>query len=498
MFERQEASVQVSDTGNSRRDKLKKKLASFKAKLKHQKTTNTSEAPVPTSTMTRGPLIAPVEPTGPSSTSEAARISPPPSFSSTTAQQTQHGGMFGESADTRLNEQEVITSYRTSSSVNNNSAAAIGTGAAATNSTALAASSNLANGASTQYQATKTPTTNYTVPQTIETGVSTSMIREQPILDKVNIVEHMELVKQPILDEHHRQEVIEVHEKPIEKQILHPPHEFIFQEQPQSQVEGYEMALQERQRILNELIEGDRKHPVQVREDVDYVCKEEPIYHSREKRLEKEIVNIPIVTEIHQQPIREIHEQQIERVIYERPTVVVIRDPPVIETYSSSKPIEGTAVIENIQQRLQVEKSHATSTSTTQSTPLGVSITNVVDSSKMIYEEEKRFQAQVQPSPPSPISSEASETPATPISPLSETGSNLNMKELKESIILEVKKEMPILKTEYSNEQDYNEVLHRLGLNVNPGHFQSVCNSFDSSSTRDTSPNVPLSGSRDE
>jgi len=170
-----------------------------------------------------------------------------------------------------------------------------------------------------------------------------NVIQERPVLDRVEKLLHKEVIQKPLIQEQLRQDIIEVHERPIEKRFMHPMQEFRVQEQGKFEVEGREMAELERNRVLNQIREQDRLRRVQVdqRQDVRVVNDVPQHFQSREMR--REIIQKPVVTEIHEQPIREIHEQAIQRTVYQRPIVTVVRDQKVIENLSSSTaiPYEG-------------------------------------------------------------------------------------------------------------------------------------------------------------
>merc|ERR1712154_574090 len=97
-----------------------------------------------------------------------------------------------------------------------------------------------------------------------------------------------------------------------------------------------------RQRILEEMRLKDRSHHVAVQERQDvHVTHEAPTY-TRGDATRKEIIQKPIVTEIHEQPIIEVHEQDIHKTVYEKPVVTVVREQPIIEsTTSVSQPLSG-------------------------------------------------------------------------------------------------------------------------------------------------------------
>jgi len=170
----------------------------------------------------------------------------------------------------------------------------------------------------------------------------TDVIQERPVLDKVEKIVHREIVEKPRIIEDHERELIEVHEQPVQKKILHPAQEMHIRETDRFEVMGKETADLERQRFLEEMRLKDRAHQVSVQERQDvHVVQEAPTY-LRGDELRKEIIQKPIVTEIHEQPIIEVHEQDIHKTVYEKPVVTVVREQPIIEsTTSVSQPLSG-------------------------------------------------------------------------------------------------------------------------------------------------------------
>jgi len=178
--------------------------------------------------------------------------------------------------------------------------------------------------------------------QFLSSGIQSSeIIQEKPVLDRVEKIIQKEVVQKPRIQEQIRQDIIEVHEKPIEKRFMHPVQEFRVQDQTQFEIQGKEAADFERQNLLNRLREQDRLHQVTVDQRQDVKMFQEAPLMSQTKEMRKEVIYKPIVTEIHEQPIREIHEQAIQRTIYEKPIVTVIRDQSIIENISSGQPLTG-------------------------------------------------------------------------------------------------------------------------------------------------------------
>merc|ERR1712130_228946 len=173
-------------------------------------------------------------------------------------------------------------------------------------------------------------------------AVRTDVIQERPVLDKVEKVVHREIVEKPRIIEDHERELIEVHEQPIQKRVMHPAQEMHIRESERYETSGRETADLERQRILEEMRLKDRSHHVAVQERQDvHVTHEAPTY-TRGDATRKEIIQKPIVTEIHEQPIIEVHEQDIHKRVHEKPIVTVVREQPIIEsTTSVSQPLTG-------------------------------------------------------------------------------------------------------------------------------------------------------------
>jgi len=165
---------------------------------------------------------------------------------------------------------------------------------------------------------------------------------EKPVLDKVEKLVHREIVEKPRIIEDHERELIEVHEQPIQKRVMHPAQEMHIRESERFETSGRETADLEKQRILEEMRLKDRSHHVSVKEHQDvHVTHEAPTY-TRGDATRKEVIQKPIVTEVHEQPIIEVHEQDIHKRIYEKPIVTVVREKPIIEsTTSVSQPLTG-------------------------------------------------------------------------------------------------------------------------------------------------------------
>jgi hypothetical protein len=164
-------------------------------------------------------------------------------------------------------------------------------------------------------------------------------IVEPPVLDRVEKKEHIDLIRQKEIHEKHLKDVIEVHEKPIEKQIQHAPQEVRIQEQDIYEIQGRDIAESERQRVFRQLEEEGRHHKVIYTEEKDVREENMQPIVKVDKELTKEIVERPIVTEIHHQPIKEIHQQHIHKTVYEPPVVTTVRDPSVTEQEYAAEPV---------------------------------------------------------------------------------------------------------------------------------------------------------------
>lgn len=179
-------------------------------------------------------------------------------------------------------------------------------------------------------------------------------IVEPPVLDRVEKKEHIDLIRERDIHERHLQDIIEVHEKPIEKQIQHAPQEVRIQEQDIYETQGRDIAENERERVLRQLEEEGRHHKVVYTEEKD--IREENMQPILEvdKELTKEIVERPIVTEVHHQPVKEIHQQHIHKTVYEPPVVNVVREPPLTEQEYAVEPVP-IAVREQIITEVQTQ-----------------------------------------------------------------------------------------------------------------------------------------------
>jgi hypothetical protein len=194
---------------------------------------------------------------------------------------------------------------------------------------------------------TSSTTTGTGLQQPLTTGVTrtdfrTEVIQERPVLDRVEKLVHKEIVERPHIIEEHEQDLIEVHEQPIEKRILHPTQEFHVQERNLYETSGRETAGLERDRMLEQMRTQDRAHKVSVEEMQDvHVTQHAPTVMVG-KELHKEVINKPIVTEIHEQPIIEVHEQSIHKTVYEQPIFTVVREAPLIQNVqTASEPLTG-------------------------------------------------------------------------------------------------------------------------------------------------------------
>jgi len=173
-------------------------------------------------------------------------------------------------------------------------------------------------------------------------NVETEIISERPVLERVEKIVHKDIIEKPHILEQHEKELIEVHEQPVEKRILHPSQEFHIQEQSLYETTGQDMASLERQRILEQMRLQDMNRRVDVQERQDVRVTQQAPTVMMQQELRKEIIQKPIVTEIHEQPVVEVHEQNIHKTVYEKPLVTVVREAPIIEsTITTSTPLTG-------------------------------------------------------------------------------------------------------------------------------------------------------------
>jgi hypothetical protein len=170
-----------------------------------------------------------------------------------------------------------------------------------------------------------------------------NIIEERPVLDRVEKLLHKEVIHRPVINEQVRQDIIEVHEKPIEKRFIHPVQELHVKEESKFEELGKDIAEMERNRVLSQIREQDRLRKVQVDQHQDVRVINDAPQRKQSREIRKEIIYKPIVTEIHEQPIREIHEQEIIRTIYEKPIITVVREQKIIENMPNkvSYPLGG-------------------------------------------------------------------------------------------------------------------------------------------------------------
>ncbi len=173
--------------------------------------------------------------------------------------------------------------------------------------------------------------TSATTPVATAAAAATTLIQEQPILDRVEKVQHIDVVQEQKIHETRIQDQIEVHEKPIEKIVEHPMQQTYVQERPLFEEQGRLEAEQSRLRVLRELEERNRMHNVTMAQRQEITHTQIPPSFSMDKQVTREIIEKPIVTEIHHQPVTEIHEQLVNKTIYEPPLVTVVREAPITE-----------------------------------------------------------------------------------------------------------------------------------------------------------------------
>jgi hypothetical protein len=176
----------------------------------------------------------------------------------------------------------------------------------------------------------------------VETKETTKVTEEKPVLDKVETEVRKEVVEKPHIHENIKQQEIEIHEKPVLKEVLHPEKEVLIKDQDKFEVVGREETLREKERLLAEMKEQAAYHAVHMEEKGAVHVSQEAPSVTREKEVQKEIIEKPIVTEVHYQPITEIHEQNTQRTIYEKPVVKVVRDNTEKETVVAKEPLATT------------------------------------------------------------------------------------------------------------------------------------------------------------
>ena len=166
-----------------------------------------------------------------------------------------------------------------------------------------------------------------------------NIIEEKPVLDKIETLVHKDVIEQAHVHEVIKQREIEIHEKPIEKQVLHPEKEIFVKEADEFEVFGREKALSERNKLIKDLREADVGHEIKMEERSDVRVIEQAPSVTVDHELTREIIERPIVTEVHHQPVKEVHERDIHKTIYETPIVKVVREETVKEVITVSSPV---------------------------------------------------------------------------------------------------------------------------------------------------------------
>jgi hypothetical protein len=177
----------------------------------------------------------------------------------------------------------------------------------------------------------------HNMPHNTTKASSSSSMEAPAVLEKVEQVIQKDIVEQPHIIEQHQKDIIEVHEKPVQKTILHPHQEIQVSERViENDTEGKDMADRERHRVLNEMEIQDSKRPVVIQHVEDVTVHGQQPRTDIVQQVRRDIVQKPVVTEIHQQPITEIHERDVFKTVHEAPVVTVIREAPTEEIVSVS------------------------------------------------------------------------------------------------------------------------------------------------------------------
>jgi len=156
--------------------------------------------------------------------------------------------------------------------------------------------------------------------------VPATVIKEKPVLERVEKFQRTDIHKKVHIAEKHIQDIVEVREIPIQKRFVHPVQQLNVQDQALYEVEGKDAAEFEIQRMIQELRERDMNHQVEVKQHNEvFVHDHEPTRQVNRETVMHYVITKPVITEIHEQPIEEVHEQTIQRVIYEKPILRVIR-----------------------------------------------------------------------------------------------------------------------------------------------------------------------------
>jgi hypothetical protein len=165
----------------------------------------------------------------------------------------------------------------------------------------------------------------------------TVVTKERPILERLEKIVHKDVIEQEHIQEDHVRDYIEVHEQPIEKRVLHPVQEFKVQEQDVYTTEGGDLAM-ERERILDSMRQSAAATQVQVESSQDVRLFQQAPTVDVQQEVMRDIVQKPIVTEIHEQKVLEVHDQTLRRVVYERPEMTVVRKNKVIQQIVKDHP----------------------------------------------------------------------------------------------------------------------------------------------------------------
>jgi hypothetical protein len=156
-------------------------------------------------------------------------------------------------------------------------------------------------------------------------------IDESPVLKEVDLIDQVGIVEKTLINEHKKQDIIEIREQPIVRNIEHEPVVIVKQEDSQQIVVGEEEAdLLKKAALSSSSIEVDE-------EIVTRVIEEAPEIVRVVNNVTKQVHHFKIITEIRERPVIEIHRQKIVRVIREEPVITTIQSETVYETQNDDE-----------------------------------------------------------------------------------------------------------------------------------------------------------------
>lgn len=210
---------------------------------------------------------------------------------------------------------------------------------------------------------------------------TTHITDSQPVLDKVETRVHKDIIEKEHVLETRRRDEIEVHERPIIREVLHPEREIHVKEQALQETIGLPEAERQREQLLSDLRRSDASHPVTYEEKSQVQVEHMAPTIQQERLVNREIIEKPIVTEVHHQPVREVHERDVHKTVYEQPEVRVVREAPIVETVSTTQFVEPTTVTEPVRAETVIVQGPTTTTEE-HSTTFGEKLHNLKENIK--------------------------------------------------------------------------------------------------------------------